>query len=116
LNYLNNKIFRNKNAVFSLSLILMLSMTIIIAFAQPSLAQVSVPQPEKTTGYTSVAPTLIGVGQEATVNLWVFPLPTNYLYNPIFSGFNGVTVTFIKPDGSKDSFKPVDGTGQFVAG
>jgi hypothetical protein len=116
LSYLNNKIFRRKNAVFSLSLILMLSMTIIIAFAEPSFAQVGIPQPEKTTGYISVAPTLIGVDQEATVNLWIFPLPTNYLYNPVYSGFTGVTVTLNKPDGSKDSFKPVDGTGQFVAG
>jgi hypothetical protein len=39
---------RNKKAFWSLSLILMLAMTIIIAFAQPSYAQVGVPQPEKT--------------------------------------------------------------------
>ena len=87
-----------------------------MAFAQPGFAQIGIPQPVKTAGFISVAPTLIGVDQEATVNLWVFPLPTNYVYQPYFKGFNGITVTFTKPDGTKDTFKPVDGTGQFDPG
>ncbi len=91
-------------------------MTLIMAFAQPTLAQVGIVQPEKTVGYISVAPKLIGVGQNATVNLWVFPMPTNYLYSPYYKGYDGVTVTFIKPDGTKDTFMPVDGTGQFKPG
>jgi hypothetical protein len=113
---LNKKIVKTKNAVFSLSLILMLSMTIIIALAQPSSAQVGVPQPVKTVGYISVAPSLVGVGQEATVNLWTMPMPTNYAYRPFYKGFDGVTVTFTKPDGTTDSFKPTDGTCQFAPG
>jgi hypothetical protein len=107
---------KNKNAVFSLSLILLLATTLLMAFAQPSLAQVGVPQPVKSSGFISVAPKLVGVGQEATVNLWVFPLPFNYLYKTYYKGFVGITVTFEKPDGSKDIFMPVDGTGQYVAG
>lgn len=106
----------NKKVICSLSLILMLAMTFLMVFTQPSLAQIGVPQPEKTVGYISVAPTLIGVGQTATVNLWVFPIPTTYLYSPYFDGFFGITVTFIKPNGAEDSFMPVDGTGQYVAG
>ena len=82
-----------------------------MAFAQPSLAQVGVPQPEKTQGYASVAPKLIGVGQTLTVNLWVYPLPTTDAYQPYFQGFSGLTVTFVKPDGTKDTFMPTDGTG-----
>jgi hypothetical protein len=111
-----NSIIRNKKTILSLSLILLLAMTVIIAFAQPSSAQVGIPQPEKTTGYITVAPTLIGVGQNSTVNLWIYPLPSNYVYQPYFKGFDGITVTFVKPDGTKDSFKPVDGTGQYVPG
>jgi hypothetical protein len=87
----NKKITKGKNAVFSLSLILLLAMTVIIAFAQPSLAQVGVPQPVKTAGYISVAPKLVGVGQEATVNLWTMPMPTNYAYRPYYKGFDGIT-------------------------
>jgi hypothetical protein len=112
----NNVKNKSKNAFWSLSLILLLAMTVIMAFAQPSTAQVGIPQPEATRGYASVAPTLVGVGQEATVNLWVFPLPTTSAYKPYFNGFYGVTVTFVRPDGTKDTFMPTDGTGSYVAG
>jgi hypothetical protein len=113
-----NKFLENKtkNAVLSLSLILLLSLPLMMTLAQPTSAQVGVPQPEKTVGFISVAPLLVGVGQEATVNLWLYPLPSNYVWQPYFKGFDGITVTFVKPDGSKDTFMPVDGTGQYVAG
>jgi hypothetical protein len=106
----------NKKVIFSLSLILMLVMTFLMVFTQPSLAQVGIPQPEKTVGHISVAPTLIGVGQTATVNLWIFPLPDNYFYQASYLGFNGITVTFIKPNGTKDTFAPVDATGIYDPG
>jgi len=115
-NLIKTKITGNKKAILSLSLILMLTMTLIMAFAQPSLAQIGVPQPEKTVGYITVAPTLIGVGQQLTVNLWLFPLPQDYLYGNYYPSFSGVTVTFIKPDGTQDTFAPVDATGAYAAG
>ncbi len=107
---------KSKKAIGSLALILLLAISLMMPFTQTSSAQVGVTQPEKTAGYISVAPTLIGVGQTATVNLWVFPLPTTYSYLPYFKGFTGIEVTFVKPDGTEDTFMPVDGTGQFVAG
>jgi hypothetical protein len=107
---------RNKKAVYSLSLILLLAMTLMMAFTQTSLAQVGVPQPVKTTGFASVAPKLIGVGQTLTVNLWTNPVPTKYNYAPAFNGYYGVTVTFVRPDGSKDTFMPTDATGAYAAG
>jgi hypothetical protein len=116
LRIFNSKIQGNKKVIYSLSLILMLAMTLMMAFAQLGLAQVGISQPVKTAGYISVSPLLVGVGQEATVNLWVSPIPHNYAYQALYEGYNGITVTFTKPDGSKDSFAPVDGTGQYVAG
>ena len=113
---INKKIQKTKKAIFSLSLILMLAMTLMMAFAQPTLAQFGIPQPVKTAGYISIAPQTVGVGQKATVNLWVFPTPQDYAQNPVFQGYSGVTVTFIKPDGSKDAFAPIDGTGQYAGG
>src|SRR5512139_2733948 len=95
---ITSRIRGNKKTISSLSLILILAVSMLMAFAQPTLAQVGVPQPVKTVGYISVAPTLVGVDQTATVNLWVFPMPTNYRYQPYFKGFTGVTVTFLKPD------------------
>ena len=75
-----SKIRGYKNAFYAVSLILIFAISIGMAFAPTASAQIGVPQPEKTAGYISVAPTLIGVGQKATVNLWVFPLPTDYNY------------------------------------
>ncbi len=110
------KIQGNKKTISSLSLILLLAVSMFMVFAQPTLAQVGVPQPEKTVGFISVAPKLVGVDQEATVNLFIYPIPTNYAYRPYFKGYFGVTVTFVKPDGTKDTFMPVDGTGMFKPG
>jgi hypothetical protein len=114
LKIIKNKI--NSKKISTLSLILILLMTLMIAFNQSSLAQVGVPQPEKTTGYIDVSPRLIGVGQQATVNIFIYPIPTDYAYVPYYDGYRGVTVTFIKPDGTKDTFMPIDATGIYAAG
>jgi hypothetical protein len=108
--------FRNtriKTLSIAVSLITIFAFSML---APLTLAQVGIPQPTQTRGYISIAPTLVGVDQIATVNLWVYPMPTNYMYQPYFRGFTGIEVTFLKPDGSKDTFMPVDGTGQFAAG
>jgi len=110
------KIRENKNKILALSLIAIFAFSLSMTFAQPALAQVGVVMPEKTVGFASVAPTLIGVGQAPTVNLWVYPLPTTYAYLPYFKGFSGLTVTFVRPDGTQDTFMPTDDTGQYVAG
>src|SRR4030066_1153229 len=111
-----SKIQGNKRTISSLSLILILAVSMIMAFAQPTSAQIGIPQPEKTTGYIDIAPRLLGVGQEATVNLFIYPIPTNYRYSPYFLGYFGVTVTFVKPDGTKDTFMPADGRHQYAPG
>jgi hypothetical protein len=102
--------------ISAFAFILLLAMTLMMAFALPSFAQVGVPQPEETSGFISVAPTLIGVGQTATVNLWIFPLSNYWDYRSEFQGFHGITVTFVKPNGSEDTFMPVDGTHQYEPG
>ena len=104
------------NKIFAFSITLLLAMTMLMAAAQPGLAQVGMTNPRPTQGFMSVAPELVGVDQEATVNLWIAPIPNTYAAAPYFQGYNGITVTFVKPDGSEDSFMPVDGTGQFDPG
>ncbi len=106
----------NKKIFMSLSLILILTMTLMMAFTQSSLAQIGIPQPVKTVGYITVAPTLVGVGQQLTTNLWTNPMPTDYKYYPYYNGFNGIIVTFVRPDGTKDTFMPTDATGMYIAG
>ncbi|HLN44780.1 MAG TPA: hypothetical protein VK209_03650, partial [Candidatus Sulfotelmatobacter sp.] len=71
----------NTKTICSLSMILLLAMTLMMTFVQPTLGQYGVPQPVKTVGYATVAPKLIGVGQTLTCNLWVMPMPTKYNYD-----------------------------------
>ena len=35
---------------------------------------------------------------------------------PYYDGYCGVTVTFVRPDGTKDTFMPTDGTGIYDPG
>lgn len=64
-----------------------------------------------TGAYISVAPKVIGVGQQLVVNIIIEPspqLPRGSLGNIVASnvGYANVSVTFIKPDGTKDTFMP----------
>ena len=54
-----------------------LAISLSMAFAQTTSAQFGIPQPEKTVGYISVAPTLIGVGQTLTCK----PMGLSSTYN-----------------------------------
>jgi outer membrane protein assembly factor BamB len=64
-----------------------------------------------TSGFISAAPNTIGVGQQLVVNFWIQPAPqypSGYAQNIAISnlGYANVTVTFTKPDGTTDTFKP----------
>src|SRR5208283_4683024 len=108
-----SKIHGYKNTFYAVLLISIFAISIGMAFAPTASAQIHVPQPETTVGYISVAPILIGVGQTLTCNLWVFPIPTDLLYGTYDNGFSGITVTFTNPSGTKDTFAPMDGTGEY---
>src|SRR5208283_239715 len=111
-----SKIRGYKNAFFAVLLISIFAIGIGMAFAPTASAQIGVTQPERTVGFCSVAPTLIGVGQPLTCNLWVYPLPTLGNDEPAFTGYHGVSVTFTEPDGTKDTITPTDATGAYPAG
>jgi hypothetical protein len=113
---INTNIRRNKNAFYAVSLIAIFAASITMAFAPSISAQIGITQPRKTYSYISVAPNLVGVGQDLTVNLWVCPFPQNYSTAPCNQGFSGLSVTFTRPDGTKDTFMPTQGSGTYVAG
>jgi outer membrane protein assembly factor BamB len=107
---------KTKKLTYAISLIMIFVVSIIMAFAPTTSAQVGITQPRQTQAFLSVAPMTIGVGQSLTVNMWVLPLPQNYVLGPAFLGFTNLTVTFTRPDGTKDTFAPVDGTNTLPAG
>jgi hypothetical protein len=115
-----------KNKLLGISLIAMFAISILMAFAPAALAQPGVIMPRRTIGYISVAPLVIGVGQEATVNAWISPLPVGYSGSAWYGsdlasvgkepGFLGVSVTFTRPDGTTDTFMPTDPFGDYMPG
>ncbi len=104
---------RKTHVLVSIALILLLASSAIMAVMPSVDAQIP---SRKTTAYISVAPKTAGVGQALTVNLWIYPSPATRYYNWQDQGFSGITVTFTRPDGSEDTFMPVDGSGGLAAG
>jgi hypothetical protein len=70
-----------------------------------------------TTAYLSVNPKTVGLNQDMLVNLWIYPSPSDaHLFSggnnaDLFVHFHNITVTFTRPDGTTDTFMPVDGSG-----
>jgi len=110
-----------KNTFYAVSLIALLAVSMAMVFAPSALAQVGIAQPRQTAGHIDVAPHLIGVGQQATVNLWVNPWAEDYGMVAWYGGpnngtYTGITVTFTRPDGTKDTFTPTDAINVYPAG
>jgi outer membrane protein assembly factor BamB len=61
-------------------------------------------------------PETIGVGQIQLINLWTFPSPATSAFSFAGIGFHDVVITFTRPDGSTDSFKPIHGSGELAPG
>src|SRR4030067_2252334 len=70
------KIMRNKSKV-AIATLLMLSFAISMFAVLPAAYGLYTAVPDRATGaYISTNPDLIGINQELTVNLWVYPSPT----------------------------------------
>jgi hypothetical protein len=90
------------SVAIAVALMLLLAATFIIQVPMTSGALSS---PQQTYAFISVKPKTVGLNQQLLVNSWVYPLafsPTTYL-------FQDLTVTFTKPDGTTDTFKPQEG-------
>ena len=114
------KMLRNKSKI-AIATLLTLSFAVSMFAVLPNVKSQIITFPDRpTTAYLSVNPTLIGLNQPLTVNLQVYPPPLgpNYESGTLLTGhgglnglhFENLTVTFTRPDGSKDTFMPEEGT------
>src|SRR3990170_8280956 len=114
------KMLRNKSKV-AIAILLLLSFAISMFAVLPTVKGQITKVPDRETGaYISVNPHLIGINQELTVNLWVYPSPDgpHGEMSNLLTGYGGLigmhfrnlTVTFTRPDGSKDTFMPLHGS------
>jgi hypothetical protein len=113
---INPKILNQKTPLATV-LILLLALSIAIAVSPNAGAAQTVPD-RKTGAYLSTNPDIIGLNQPLTVNLWIYPSPVG----PNFEGasttalqsFDNITITFTRPDGTKDTFMPTDGSASYL--
>src|SRR4030067_1273379 len=113
------KMLRNKSKI-AIALLLTLSFAVSLFVVLPAAGAV-IAVPDRPLGaFISTNPDLIGLNQPLTVNLWLYPSPAgpNFEMGSALKGFGGVqgmhftdvTVTFTRPDGSKDTFMPLTGS------
>lgn len=107
----NSKDLKNqrKRALIAVALILLLGTPVFLSVT----AEAIVWPPFETGAFIAVAPNPVGLGQTVVVNAWIDPLPQmpfGDLGNIVNSnvGFANTTVTFVRPDGTKDTFMPQD--------
>jgi len=119
---ISNKILGDRSVGIILILLFAVS-AVVIAVPIANSALIAVPD-RNTYAYISVNPPLIGAGQPLLVNLWVYPSPNGpnfemgsaivnssdptHAYQGLH--YNNITCTFTRPDGSKDTFMPLDGS------
>ena len=102
----------NKNIIIAISLILLLSLSCFIPIA---ISKTYTAMPDRDTGtIVGVSPTLIGLDQEVIINIMTYPAPSGPTYfaqdmvGGLLGGFSNISVTLTHPDGTKETFMPID--------
>ena len=87
----------------------------------PALGQTILPgytaMPDRKTGTeVGISPRLVGLGQELLINILTYPAPSGPTYYAqdlafgLVGGFANISCTITMPDGTKDTFMPIDET------
>ena len=117
LNRLNRKsAVTNTTKTFATGLVLLLAVSTVIAILPAAFAQYT-PMPDRATQTeVGVSPTLVGMGQSVIINIMTYPGPNGPTYEaqslvPLLKGgFSDISCTITKPDGTQETFKPIDMT------
>jgi hypothetical protein len=106
--------FHKKTSAFAIILFFLLSLAAPAAFAS---LPTNYAFPARPTGTAvGVSPDLVGLGQQVLINIFTYPAPagpTYYAQNLVPSmsgGFGNISCTITSPDGTKNTFMPIDET------
>ena len=106
----------NKSVISAVAIILLLSLSsFAFVFATPIQYPNTTMPPRATQCAVGASPTLIGLSQQVLVNILVYPAPsgpTYYAQNLVGlqEGFANISCTITSPDGTSNTFMPVDYT------
>ena len=105
---------RNNTKTSAVAFIALLTLSAVVAILPAFAQKTYTKMPERDTGtYVAASPKLLGLGQEVTINIFTWPAPsgpTYYAQNMVNvqEGWEDLSCTITKPDGTKDTFMPTD--------
>jgi outer membrane protein assembly factor BamB len=105
---------RKKFSATAIMAILMISTAIMIM--PPALGQYTQMPDRATQTEIAASPARVGVGQTAIINIMTYPGPNGPTYEAqslvpsLTGGFSNISVTVTHPDGTKETFMPIDMT------
>lgn len=105
----------SKTKISAIAFILMLAISMVIIIVPMAFAYTAVPDRETGT-VVGVTPKLVGLGQQVLINIMTYPAPSGPTYYAqdvtagLLGGLNNTSVTITKPDGTSDTFMPIDDT------
>jgi len=97
-------------------IVIVLMTTSIILLTFPAYGQYSAMPDRDTQTEVAASPTLVGMGQSVIVNIMTYPGPNGPTYEAqslvpsLKGGFGNISITITHPDGSKETFMPIDMT------
>jgi hypothetical protein len=104
--------------ILAISVILILAISAAVTLIPGVLAQTGYTKmPDRPTHTeVGVSPTLVGLGQEVLINIMTYPAPNGPTYEAqslvpgLTGGFSNISITITHPDGTKETFMPIDET------
>ena len=110
-----NNILYQKNKFFAIGFVLLMALSTVAAGSAFAKTYTAMPDRPTTTA-VGISPTLIGINQQVLVQVLTEPAPTGPTYfaqnlvNVYPSGWVNISCTITLPDGTKNTFMPVDFT------
>ncbi len=119
---MNDKTFKSafstksKSQCFAIVLCTLLAASAIIAILPLVSADYTKMPDRPTATEVAVSPTLLGLGQEVLINIMTYPAPSGPTYEAqslvpgLTGGFSNISITITHPDGTTETFMPIDET------
>lgn len=114
-----SKLISSENKRYSsigIALIFLLALSSMTIFASSATAAYTKMPDRPTYTEVGISPTLIGLDQEAVINIMTYPGPSGPTYDAqslvggLTGGYSNISITITHPDGTKETFMPIDNT------
>jgi outer membrane protein assembly factor BamB len=111
-----SKAIAKQNKFSAIAILAILLISAVAMIMPPAFGQYTQMPDRATQTEVAVSPTLVGVGQPIIVNIMTYPGPNGPTYEAqslvtgLIGGFSNISITITHPDGTKETFMPIDMT------